>query len=258
MSSYTKKVDIAPKLGPDWDKIGEKVGKKITKGLESLLDGFMEYIDILKGSLDKFSEMSKFSLETSLTINSDIRDQALQYGLNDAQNYALSKTQEIMGISSEEDMYTMTPAQQERFADLIGKYTSQYQEIADKDLFSTYEEYQKEMQDFKDELQMEVIEFFANNKDTIISVMDFLMNVLSDILGVITWINNFLNGDNSINTKETSALVSDVIDSYTVSSSRTTNVKIDNSFSNISPNEQSQYINAGKRVNEQLIAVLDE
>lgn len=245
--------------GTDWEKVGKTVGKYAANKLESALNKFVDsFGKLLSNALDEFDEMSQYNLETSLRVNSDVREQALQYGLSSAQNYAFDKVKDVMGISSEEDLYMMTPEQQNRFAELIGKYTSQYQEIADKDLFSKYEEYQAAVQDFQDELQLEIIEFFAENKDTIISVMEFLMDALSAILDVVTWINETLRSDEEMTSEENSAMVSDIINSYSVSNSKTTNVKIDNSFSNISPSDQSQYINAGKRVNEQLIAALNE
>lgn len=248
--------------GPDWENIGAKIGsfisQKLEQALTSLIDTFLSSLkNLAKNSLAEFEEMSKYSLSTTLTVDSDIRDQALQYGLSDSENYAFSKAKESMNITSEEDLYRMTPAQQDRFAELIGKYTSQYQEIADKDLFSKYEEYQKEIEDFQNELQMEIITFFAENKDTIIAVMDFLMDALSGILDAITWINKTLGRDEETSAEKNASVTSDIISSYSISNSKTTNVKIDNSFSNISPKEQSAFIKAGERVNEQLIKVLE-
>lgn len=243
--------------GFNWNDVGKKLGESISTKFDAVLTKFADSFEkLLTDALDEFDEMSKYSLSTSLRVDSDIREQALQYGLSDAQNYAFSKVKDIMGITSDEDLYMMTPSQQNRFAELIGKYTSKYQEIADKDLFSSYEEYLASIQDFQDELQMEVIEFFANNKDTIISALDFVVDTLSSIMEIISWINKTLTGKTS--SAEKSALVSDAINSYSVSNANTTtNIKIDNSFSNISPNDQSQYVRAGEAVYRQLITSLD-
>lgn len=243
----------------DWGSIGKVIGSKIYNSISSLLSKYVKmWGEILTEALDEFDRMSQYSLDTSLRVNTEAREQALMYGLSDAQNYALTRVKEEMGISSEEDMLMMTPAQQERFAERIGYYTDQYSQISNEDLFSKYEEYQKEVQDFQNEFEMEVIEFFAENKDTIITVMEFLMNVLESIMKAVTWIVDAMGGDKERSKKENASVVSDTINSYAIANTNnSTNVKIDNSFTNIPIKDQQQYVNAGKRVNEQLINALD-
>lgn len=242
----------------DWEAVGEKVGQMISSAITKILTSYIDmWGDILKGALEEFDRMSQYSLDTSLRVNSEAREQALMYGLSDAQNYALTRTKEEMGISSEEDMLMMTPAQQERFAERIGYYSDQYTQISNEGLFSKYEEYQAAVQEFQNEFQMEVIEFFAQNKDTIITVMNFIMDVMSALLDAVTWIVDALGGDDVRTEKENSAIVSDTINSYSVANNNSTNVKIDNSFTNIPVKDQQQYVKAGQKVNEQLINALD-
>lgn len=242
----------------DWEAVGEKVGSMISSAITGILTSYIDmWGDILKGALEEFDRMSQYSLDTSLRVNSEAREQALMYGLSDAQNYALTRTKEEMGISSEEDMLMMTPAQQERFAERIGYYSDQYTQISNEGLFAKYEEYQAAVQEFQNEFQMEVIEFFAQNKDTIITVMNFIMDVMSALLDAVTWIVDALGGDDVRTEKENSAIVSDTINSYSVANNNSTNVKIDNSFTNIPVKDQQQYVKAGQKVNEQLINALD-
>ena len=242
----------------NWEEIGEKVGQMISSAITGILSKYVDmWKDILKGALEEFDRMSQYSLDTSLRVNSEAREQALMYGLSDSQNYALTRTKEEMGISSEEDMLMMTPAQQERFAERIGYYSDQYTQISNEGLFSKYEEYQAAVQEFQNEFQMEVIEFFAQNKDTIITVMNFIMDVMSALLDAVTWIVDALGGEDVRTEKENSAIVSDTINSYSVANNNSTNVKIDNSFTNIPVKDQQQYIKAGQKVNEQLINALD-
>ena len=242
----------------DWEEVGEQVGQKISSAITKILTSYINmWGDILKGALEEFDRMSQYSLDTSLRVNTEAREQALMYGLSDSQNYALIRTKEEMGITSEEDMLMMTPAQQERFAERIGYYSDQYTQISNEDLFSKYEEYQAAVQEFQNEFQMEVIEFFAKNKDTIITIMNFIMDVMSSLLEAVTWIVDALGGDDVRTEKENSSIVSDTINSYSVANNNSTNVKIDNSFTNIPVKDQQQYIKAGQKVNEQLINALD-
>lgn len=250
--------DLKTNKSVNWAQQGKEVGERISDKMMNVLTSFLKgFKNVLSDALSEFDEMSQYSLETSLRVNSSVREQALQYGLSSSENYAFSKAKNVMGITSEEDLYMMTPAQQERFANLIGKYTNQYQKISDKNLFAKYEEYQAAVQDFQDEFQMEVIEFFAENKDTIISVMNFLMECLSAILDAVSWISKRLGFDEEMSAEQNSAMISDIVDSYSISNSKSTNVRIDNNFSNISPTEQAQYIKAGKSVNRQIIAALE-
>ena len=242
----------------DWKSIGRTIGSAISSAITGVLSMYIDmWKDIVKGALDEFDRMSQYSLDTSLRVNTEAREQALMYGLSDAQNYALTKTWEEMNIKSEEDMLYLRPEQQERFAERIGYYSDQYTQISNKGLFEKYEEYQAAVQEFQNEFQMEVIEFFAENKDTIVKVMEFMMDVMSALLDAVTWIVDTLGGDKVRSEKENSAIVSDTINSYSVANNTSTNVKIDNSFTNIPVKDQQQYVKAGQKVNEQLINALD-
>lgn len=83
------------------------------------------------------------------------------------------------------------------------------------------------------------------------------MKVLSTMLSAITWIASKLGKDKKVTEEDRASMLSDLVNSYSISNSKTANVKIDNSFTNIPLNQQSSYVKAGERVNEQLIESLD-
>lgn len=83
------------------------------------------------------------------------------------------------------------------------------------------------------------------------------MKVLSTMLSAITWIASKLGKDKKVTEEDRASMLSDLVNSYSISNSKTANVKIDNSFTNIPLNQQSSYVKVGERVNEQLIESLD-
>ena len=242
----------------DWKTIGKKLGDSIKDKIASTLKSFADSIKkTLSDALSEFDRMSQYNLKTSLRYNSEATEQAIKYGLSSAQNYALTRAKEDMNISFEEDLIYMGQDARDEFAKKIGYYSNEYQKIEDKGLFKKYEQYQMQRQDFENQKQMIIIEFFAENKDTIISFMEFSMKVLSSILNVMTWISSKLGKDKKVTEEDRASMLSDLVNSYSISNTKTANVKIDNSFTNIPLNQQSSYVKAGERVNEQLIESLD-
>lgn len=242
----------------DWKEAGKNLGNAIKDKIASSLKNFADSIKkTLSDALNEFDRMSQYNLKTSLRYNSEATEQAIKYGLSSAQNYALTRAKEDMNIGSEEDLLYMGQDARNEFAKKIGYYSTEYQKIEDKGLFKKYEEYQMQRQDFENKKQMVIIEFFAENKDTIINFMEVSMKVLSSMLSAITWIASKLGKDKKVTDEDRASMLSDLVNSYSISNSKTANVKIDNSFTNIPLNQQSSYVKAGERVNEQLIESLD-
>ena len=140
---------------------------KLKTSFNDFIKGFNEKLkDTFEKAIKDYKEVASYSLSTSLKMNQKAREQALMYGLSDAQNYALTKAMDEIGANTVEDLYWMTPAQQERFSERIGYWTGQYNSLADKDAFKTLEELQAELNDIKTDFQMEVVQFISNNKET--------------------------------------------------------------------------------------------
>lgn len=242
----------------NWSEMGKKLGNSIQNKIAAVAQKYLDmWKEIITNMIDEFDRISQYSLDTSLRVNSEAREQALTYGLSNAQNYALTRTWEDMGIKDELDMLMMTPAQQEKFAEKMGMYSAQYQEMANEDMFKKYEEYLMARQEFQNEFEMQLIEFFVDNKDLIIGVMNFLMDALSAIMKAVSWIVDILGGDKEVTEKEKAAMVSDAINSYSISNSNSTNVKIDNSFTGVDLKDKEMYVRAGQQNAEQIINALD-
>lgn len=188
--------------------------KNIKEGLKEIGSKALEILsNIAKNIIEKMDEMAQYNVSGSIFGTSEAREKMLQYGTSEAETYGLSKTMSTLNLKSEEDLWYMNPNQREKFAQLIGRYTSKYQELANKDFFKSYEEFKLEFQLFKEELYYDLISVIVDNKDTI---MSFLKLGVEAMKGII----NFL-GKIGEATGMSSRSVGDIISSYSNTKSNT-------------------------------------
>ena len=186
--------------------------------------------------------------------NAETRDLAFTYGFSGSQAYGFTKAKDIMGIESDEDLMYLTGAQSQKFQELMSKYSEKYSELYDSGFFDEYEEYQYEMKEFREEITMEVVKFFMDNKDTIKDGMRAIMKLTEFVLNALSWLVNFLGGSRS--ESQIAATTNDIINSYATSNNKNTNVTIDNTFNNVAKEDQSWLANAGSMTYEQVIKAL--
>lgn len=159
------------KLGTWFTGMMVKWGENIKKTLT----------DAITDAWEEASEMASYDLGTSLISNSSARNTALQYGLSGSQNWAYGQVSSLLNITSEEDLFYMNDKQRAKFAELMDKYTAKYEEYNESGIFQTIQEFQLEWEEFKLDLQMDFLGWFADNKDLI-------RNVLNALMGFLQWI----------------------------------------------------------------------
>ncbi len=234
--------------------LGDKINSKISEGLDNFLDNIK---DFFKSALEEFDKISSYNLGTSLRYNQTAMENAMTYGLTGGQSYAFEKTKSRMGLQgvSDEDMYNwlgMNPTAQEKFADLIGKYTAEYNKIADDKLLESYEEFNFELQSLKDDLQLSLINFIVDNKDLITSFLQLGLQGMEAIMSFISMISKKL-GFGSTSTTTTS----DIVGQYVTNRNSNVNVKVDNTFNGVPISDQRRYVELGEIINQQMINSLD-
>lgn len=238
------------------------IGKVLAQGFTSVLKGdnplkaifntaLKEFSNIVHDALDEMSDM----LEYSQLSSARTRELAFGYGFSSSQAFGYERALQAVGLESMEDLMYANQQEQAQFREAFSKYTAKYDELYDSGFFEQLQEYQFEMQDFKFEMQQEVIEFFMNNKDTIMTTMRAVMKTSEFVLTALSKIIEFLDSGRIRSSSERSAAVSDIINSY--STSKSTNVKIDNTFNNVSKSDQSWLANAGTMTYEQVIKALE-
>lgn len=208
----------------------------------SIADGI---ISQLKEGWEEINNMLKFTTFS----NAEYRNLAFTYGMSGSQAYGYSKASEITGLDVDSLMWA-TPQERQKFQEYMNKYNQKYSELYDSGFFEELREFNYEMEDFKQEMTSEVVEFFMDNKDTIkqgmlavMKIADWLLNAGGKILDF------FAFGHNSAST-------SDIINNAGGSRYNNTTVKIDNTFNNVAQNDQTWLANAGQMTYQQVLEVL--
>lgn len=242
MNDYTIKMNI--KLDKDDVKeVGKEVAKATGTGLkDGIKDAWNGIAPMLKNRLtnlfsdlgrsivnlfkDSISEMKEM-LEFSKLSNAETRELAFGYGFSSSQAYGWSKALEQLGMSSEEDLMYANAQELQQFRAAFEKYSGYYDELAESGYFEKLQEYQVAMEDFKMEMQQEVIGFFIDNKDEIMNAMKGIMTITTWIVKGFSW----LMGDSSANIATTSDIVSQY--NNTSNSSSNANLSVVNNFNNV-------------------------
>ena len=254
---------VSTKLGESITKAFEDspIGKTIAAGFTSALKGdnsiksmFMSAVDefakIVKGALEELDNMLEFSQLSS----SRTREYAFNYGFSSSEAYGFDKAMQQVGLQSEEDLWYMNSQETRQFQEAMTKYANRYTELYNQGFFERLQDYQYEMEAFKLDMQLEVIEFFMNNKDVIMATLKGLMKASEFIVKALGWIVDFFSLDSTRSTSQRSAATADIINSY--SNARNTNVKIDNTFNNVAKSDQTWLANAGTMTYEQVVRAL--
>jgi hypothetical protein len=224
------------------------------KNISDAISSFLK--DVFDEAKERVLDMATYDLSNSLITNSAAREQALQYGIMDpAQNYALSQTMNQLGMSSQEDLMFMNDKQQEKFAERMGYWSGKYTELANKDFFNTMQRFSIEFDEFKTDFQLDFIEFFIQNKDTLINFMELGMQFMKFITTAIGSLLKYIGSPRTDGAR--TALTNDIIRQYSTSNAQT-NVNINN---NLYPGSQTltdkeMLNNAGKVSYAQVIEAL--
>ena len=238
----------------------EKTLATFKKGFGTLL------LELGKKFLQKLGELFKDAwaelnnmLQYSLLSNQNTRDLAFTYGFSASEAYGFDKAKSLLGVNDIEDLYYMNDQQRGQFTRIFEKFSDKYSKLYDEGFFDTFLDYQIEMEEFKEDLKLEVIEFFMNNKDLIKSGMLAIMELAKGALEFFGWIVDTLNQmfgtDTGRSNSERIAATNDIINNSSVRNN-TTNVTIDNTFNNVQKSDQSWLANAGQMTYQQIITAL--
>lgn len=227
------------------------VGGKIDSAISSISDFISRKVknffsDLLRESINEINEINKYQYLS----NRDVREQALTYGFNPAQNYAYSKVMDLMGLSDTEDLMFLRGNQRAKFQEKFEEYSDRYSKLYDSGLFDTLQDFTWEWAEFKEDLEYEIIDFFMTNKDLIKDAMTLGIDLLQRILNVVSVISDIAGGMFG----RRASTVSDIINNSV--SNANTNVKIDNTFNNVAKADQQWLSNAGELTYQQIITAL--
>lgn len=190
-------------------KFASRVITTLTKGfgkfnstLYALTGISVKVSDVFKNILGDMSNFIKTAstsdFGTSLIASSSSRSQQLRYGLTGAQNFALSQTMSMLGISGEEDLMYMNTGQRALFTNYMEKYINWYNEVSSSGVLQDIQLMQLDFKMFRQELAMDLLNWISQNKDTIMDAVKATISaakwIAEILLNIIKFFGNIGTG----------------------------------------------------------------
>lgn len=164
------------------------ISVKVSNVFENILGDMSNFI--------KAASTSDFG--TSLIASSISRSQQLRYGLTGAQNFALSQTMSMLGISGEEDLMYMNTGQRSLFTSYMEKYINWYNEVSSSGVLQDIQLMQLDFKMFRQELAMDLLNWISQNKDTIMDAVKATISaakwIAEILLNIIKFFGNIGTG----------------------------------------------------------------
>lgn len=178
------------------DTFGPKssLAETVIGGFKNILDSIVSFVtDIIKKAFEKMEDMASFNLGLTNKYNEDAISYFENWGLTGANAYAMQQALESVGMDDVEDLfmaqgYGMTEVLEE-FKKQFEYFKNEY-ETTDEEMILTYQQFQKDWNDFKQHFQQEIINFFSNNKELLTDTLNTLIDILPSLLEVTKGILN--------------------------------------------------------------------
>lgn len=175
---------------------------KFNSTLYALTGISVKVSDVFKNILGDMSNFIKTAstsdFGTSLITSSSSRSQQLRYGLTGAQNFALSQTMSMLGISGEEDLMYMNTGQRSLFTSYMEKYINWYNEVSSSGVLQDIQLMQLDFKMFRQELAMDLLNWISQNKDTIMDAVKATISaakwIAEILLNIIKFFGNIGTG----------------------------------------------------------------
>lgn len=164
------------------------ISVKVSDVFENILGDMSNFI--------KTASTSDFG--TSLITSSSSRSQQLRYGLTGAQNFALSQTMSMLGMSGEEDLMYMNTGQRTLFTSYMEKYINWYNEVSSSGVLQDIQLMQLDFKMFRQELALDLLNWISQNKDTIMDAVKATISaakwIAEILLNIIKFFGNIGTG----------------------------------------------------------------
>lgn len=244
-------------------------GKKAFNNMQRKIADFASkakeaIINFVNDAIEAMQEMATWDLQNSKVFNQDAVDMYMQTGLQGADAYGMSKALETQGFGNMDDFIEAMPfMNQEQLAymqEIAEINAKQYEE--DLEVAQAFQEFQVEYDKFKQELQKSLIDFFMENKDTIMTILEGMMNFIGAILNVVDGIFGLFSGARERSEEKKKQVTADIlgVSSSTLTNNNTTNntsnVNVNNTFNGVGQQDQSWLANTGQMTYQQVIEAL--
>lgn len=238
--------DAATSMKKSISNFANKAYKKIKSFVES--------------AIASMKEMAEWSRNSNI-YNANATSLYMQTGLQGAQAYGLSKALETQGFSSMDDFYEampfMTQQQLDYMKEIAELEANQYDESIQ--VAEEFQNFQKEYDVFKKEMQSELIGFFMDNKSTIKTFMEIGIKAMEIVVKVLGWIfDKFSSGSDRTDSErmQATADILGVSSSSLTNNNYSKNVSISNTYNGVGKTDQSWLANVGQMTYQQIIEAL--
>ena len=249
-------------LGKTFSKFMSGTGKLFENASKLFHGDFDSLNDILTSALESlgsllasgFDELENI-LNFSQLSDANTRDLMMRYGFSNSKAYGYTKAMGALGFESEEDLMYANQQELELFRQSFEKYSRKYTELYDSGMFDSMQEFNTQMEEFKEDVKLEVVDFFMNNQDTIRAAMKGIISLAEFAITALGKIVQWLNPDARTSDSQKAANTASIISNYSNINSGT-NVSIDNTFNNVAKSDQTWLAHAGQLTYEQIIKAL--
>ena len=244
--------------------LGGKAFQKMTNSIEEFKNkALATFKQFVSDALEELEEMASWDIHGSTKYNKAASDMYMNYGLQGADAYAMNAALKATGIDDMET-YLTDPMVRGNQA-LLDAFNEQYdiakqQYEEDMEVAKAYQEFQKEFDVFKKELQKSLIDFFMTNKDTIMSILTFLMQSMEWLVKLVGDIVSFFGGGTQERTNEQRQAAMNellgVTNNSSITNNKSTNVNVSNTYNGVGKTDQSFLQNSGQLTYQQIIEYL--
>lgn len=165
----------------------ENLKKTVNKILAINLNIGSNLNDITDKIATYIKEVPTYATGSSLITNARARRQQMEFGLSNAQNYALSATMPMLGMTDLEDLMYMNKSQAKLFSTFMNRYSAWYERLEASGAFQSIQEFQIDFAMFRQEIAMDFMEWFAEHRDEIFDAIKVIAEIVKKLLqGIIT------------------------------------------------------------------------
>ena len=230
VNKYKALSDAAKGVDKALGKLKSAIIGIVTNPLKKLGEAFKNAVhDIIEFR----TGVATFNTSNSLITNSAAREQQLKYGLSASQNYGFTKAKEMLNIQSDEDLMYMNAEQRDRLLGYMEKYSSWFDQMNSSGVLQDIQEMQLEFNELKEELAMEFLQWVAENKETIMTIIrgifEFVKFIANKIIDIVNFFSK-LTGGKAHEGFYSEALSSDTINNN--NNSKSTNITINANTTN--------------------------
>lgn len=242
------------------------VGRKAFDAMSNAISNFgrkaLESIkSFVSDAIESIKEMAKWNISQSSTYNPEAVSLYMETGLKGSDAYAMQTALESQNFGSMQDFYEampfMTKQQLDYMQETLTIAKENYENSIDDSM--KFEEFSKEYDLFKKELQSEFIEFFTENSATIKAFLELGIKAMEFTVKFFGWIMSRFSEGSERTDSERKQAIADILN---VSSSSLTNannsktVNMSNTYNGVSKADQSWLANVGQMTYLQIIEAL--